>query len=533
MIVKPDQTQERELGRQNFQTVLGLTRRDFLATAAAGVPAGAFYFGYNRVEGNPVRAGIIGCGDEGQVLLTETNPDYVQVIAYSDLRPFNQLRAMEGEKNPVRIGFVRKYGAEEAKKIAERSKDYHEDYHRLLEDPDIDMVIIALPLHLHAKVSIEAMKAGKHVLCEKLMAQTVGDCKEMIRVSEETGKLLAVGHQRHYSVLYDNAVNVVKSGVLGDIRYIRALWHRNNSFPLLDKEGQPILDENKQPMFIDGWRKLIPEVDQAIQYERHGYKSLEELVRWRLFDRTGGGLMAELGSHQLDAASIFIARGLYGREEAVHPIAVSGVGVKSFYSDEREADDHVFTTFEFPGPNYGKSKDREDVVVVNYSSINTNAIENYGETIYGSRGTLIVELEKDVMLYKERDPNAAGAKPPAATNVTVGQADKKPVLDSSPSPSGGSPQAAMAVATGQISRGYREEMEHFAYQVRRFQKNEADHATLTNELRCNGKVAMGDAVIALVSNMAMAQNRRIEYREEWFDPKSPDVPEKSGQLAKS
>ncbi len=67
------------------------------------------------------------------------------------------------------------------------------------------MIVIALPLWLHAPVAIEAMKDGKHVFTEKLMAHSIAECKEMCRVARETNRLLAVGHQRHYSVLYDNA----------------------------------------------------------------------------------------------------------------------------------------------------------------------------------------------------------------------------------------------------------------------------------------------------------------------------------------
>src|SRR5947208_12419385 len=102
---------------------------------------------------------------------------------------------------------------------------------------------------------------------------------------------------------------------------------------------------------------------------------MEELVRWRLFNRTGAGLMAELGSHQLDACSIFLGK--------VHPLAVSGVGGKFFYHDDREIDDHVYCTFEFPGKgHFGDKeqktiKDKNDVVVVTYSSINTNSFEAY------------------------------------------------------------------------------------------------------------------------------------------------------------
>src|SRR5207302_240835 len=104
----------------------------------------------------------------------------------------------------------------------------YDDYKQLLANDEIEMVVIALPLHLHAQVSIEAMRAGKHVLCEKLMGWNISQCKEMIRVADETHKFLSIGHQRHYSLLYAHANEIVTSGVLGDVKHIRALWHRNN-----------------------------------------------------------------------------------------------------------------------------------------------------------------------------------------------------------------------------------------------------------------------------------------------------------------
>ena len=82
-------------------------------------------------------------------------------------------------------------------------------------------------------------------------------------------------------------------------------------------------------------------MDKNIDYAKFGYKNLDELINWRLYNRTGAGLMAELGSHQLDACSIFL--------EKKHPLAVTGIGGTFFYKDNREVDDHVFTLFEFPG----------------------------------------------------------------------------------------------------------------------------------------------------------------------------------------
>ena len=105
----------------------------------------------------------------------------------------------------------------------------------------------------------------------------------------------------------------------------------------------------------------IPDDDKNVDFAKYGYKSLDELVRWRLYNRTGAGLMAELGSHQLDACSIFLGK--------KHPLAVTGIGGTFFYTDGREVDDHVFVNFEFPG------KAENDHTVVTYSSINTNAFE--------------------------------------------------------------------------------------------------------------------------------------------------------------
>jgi predicted dehydrogenase len=137
----------------------------------------------------------------------------------------------------------------------------------------------------------------------------------------------------------------------------------------------------------------------------YNYRNLNELVRWRLYDRTGGGLMAELGSHQLDACSIFVnACGDF--TEKPKPVSVTGMGGKHFFNDDRECEDHVYCMFEFPGKGYQPKRDPRDndTVVVTYSSINTNAMEGYGEVVMGTRGTLQVMQERDVLLFEENDP---------------------------------------------------------------------------------------------------------------------------------
>jgi predicted dehydrogenase len=83
------------------------------------------------------------------------------------------------------------------------------------------------------------LKAGKHVLVEKLMAHNIAQCKVMGRLAYERDLLLATGHQRHYSILYDNAVNLLRWGLLGKIHHIRAQWHRGN-LPGRDSWQQPL-----------------------------------------------------------------------------------------------------------------------------------------------------------------------------------------------------------------------------------------------------------------------------------------------------
>jgi len=116
--------EQREIGKANFQRMVGqhgLTRRDFmkgLLAAGAVLPvSAAVYYGYRRLPGKPVKTGLIGAGDEGGVLVGEHNPDYLDFVAFSDLRPSNQERIFKGEPNGPRKGFERIYGKEARKKV--------------------------------------------------------------------------------------------------------------------------------------------------------------------------------------------------------------------------------------------------------------------------------------------------------------------------------------------------------------------------------------------------------------------------------
>ncbi len=578
--------EQRAIGQDNFHEAVGQTRREFLKQGlAAGVVSGAgmgsMYFGYGGKPEQPVRVGIIGTGDEGNVLIGALNPDYIDVVAIADIRPYNIYRALHGDHYSdsayrVRPGLLNVYNWKTEDEARKHIKVYSDRYDDLLDDSDVEAVIIALPLHLHDEAAIKAMRKGKHVLTEKLMGHSVHQCKEMARVAQQTGLLLATGHQRHYNILYDNAVHTIQRGLIGDLHYIRAQWHRGN-LPGRDSWAPPIppptdfgiedyrdalravrktgdkaeerelksqykliaeLDswiskhrDAKKPSEKAAWARRIEQKrkqleDGAVAAKDYGYQettlqdgkgtkrsALEELIRWRLWDRTGGGLMAELGSHQLDAAGIFITADWNNGQKAL-PLSVQAVGGRHLFPPNRDVDDHVYCIFEYPGREYykdfetGEVANPEKKICVTYSSINGNGFGAYGETVFGTSGTLILEREQEAMLYAG---SAAGSR------IAVKKSDSGPTLDTTESGPGYAATEAKAAMGPEISRGYGEEIEHWAWCIR--------NPSPENRPRCHPKVALADAVIALTCNLAMHQNRRYEFQREWFDIDSDETPE--------
>jgi len=545
--------EQRAAGRENFR--VEVSRRGFLKTGvAAGLVAGgslgAFYFGYEKAHRRPIRVGVIGTGDEGGVLIGAINPEYLQVTAIADIRPYSIHRAFHGDHYSdaalaVRCGLLTKYGWTTEDEARRHVKVYG-DWRDLIkaEHKKLDGVIIALPLHLHAVAAIAAMNVGLDVLTEKLMAHSVHECKEMARVAKDQERLLATGHQRHYNILYQEAMDTIRRGTLGDLHYIRAQWHRGN-LPGSDSWQQPMPRDLKpkdklagkllsqlkswetqlakaRGREIDVWRKRVAQLraqiaDRTVKAKEHGYEPVElknaagktvyhappaeELIRWRLWDRTGGGLMVELGSHQLDAASIFISAMHGGVKQ--HPLCVMAAANQPIFPPDRQAEDHVACLFEFPAPDYDPKSEvgRRRKIGVQYASINGNGFGGYGEIVYGTKGTLILEREQEAMLFLG----------PSETKVT---AEKTAMLDTQAS---GAVQAAVAGAARQVSLGYTEELEHWAWCI----QNPAPE----NVPRCHPKVALADAVIALVTNQAAREGRRIEFKEEWFNPESDETPE--------
>ena len=148
----------------------------------------------------PVRYGVIGCGAIAQrrhIPECVANPES-KLVALAD---------------PVK------------ERVEELAKKYHAkaytDYKELLKDPNVDAVVVAGPNTLHAPQSIEALNAGKHVLCEKPMATTREDAKAMMDAAKKAGKFLMIGLNQRLMPPHVKAKKILQSGALGNVLAFR------------------------------------------------------------------------------------------------------------------------------------------------------------------------------------------------------------------------------------------------------------------------------------------------------------------------
>ena len=173
-------------------------------------------------------------------------------------------------------------------------------------------------------------------------------------------------------------------------------------------------------------------------------------------------------------------------------------------------------------PAYDPEAHRNKKIVVTYSSINGNGFGGYGEVVMGTKGTMVVEKEQDVMLYQGSS---------TWTRVGVKNDAGGATLDTQASGDAGA--VAKAASSGPVSRGYREQMEHWAWCIR--------HPDKENRPRCYPEVALGDAVISLATNVAMrnasmGKGGYLVFDEAWFDidqdatPDGSDIASESAKL---
>lgn len=304
-----------------------MNRRDFVKTISAGtaglgaaaIAAPAFARGRHGIPPSDlVRVGVIGVGSRGRdVMRRMLRVPGVEIGALCDIyEPSIALgREIVGDRVPV-----------------------FRDYRRMLdEERELDAVLVATPLNLHGAHAVASLEAGLHVYGEKSMAYTVEECDAIVAAVNASGKRFQIGHQFRYAPWYREAIERIRAGEIGDVTHLFAFWHRNNN-----------------------WRRPVPNPAD------------ERLVNWRLYLESSRGLLAELGSHQID-----VANWIFGE----HPTSVIGNGGIRFYHDGRETFDHVQAVFSYPSGG-----------TLVFSSLLGNHRRGFQIWIYGTAGSVELTL---------------------------------------------------------------------------------------------------------------------------------------------
>ncbi|HIG29182.1 MAG TPA: Gfo/Idh/MocA family oxidoreductase [Verrucomicrobiales bacterium] len=277
-----------------------IPRRKFIRSTAAAF--GAFTIIPRHVLGGAgfvppsekVNIGIIGAGGRGRNnvrgLFTEKE---AQIIAVADPVDHHDLEAFYykglGGRKPVIAEIEDNYQKQSPKY---RCAGY-EDFRDMLEkEKDIDAVLCATPDHLHAYISVTAMRAGKHVYCEKPLTHNIWEARKVAQVAKETGVATQLGNQGHSNEGIRQTCEWIWDGAIGPVREVHAWVGANRWNPSL--EGRPT-DTPAIPSGVNWDLWLGPR-------EYRPYHPTYSPVTWRDYWSFGSGSLGDFGCHDMDAA---------------------------------------------------------------------------------------------------------------------------------------------------------------------------------------------------------------------------------------
>jgi len=379
-------------------------------------------------DARPVKCGFVGVGSQGTLMLRRAlSVPGVEFVGICDIYEPNLRRALE---------------------LAPNAKGY-KDYRALIDRKDVEAILIATPLYVHAPVAIAALQAGKHVFCEKMMAYSIADAKRMARAAIAAKKILQIGHQRRSNVIYNHGWELInKAKVCGKVTHVRAQWNRNGS-----------------------WRRPVPK-DTT---DRHW--------NWRLYKDLSQGLMAELGSHQIHVANWYL------REV---PCAVVGIGGIDYWKDGRTVFDNVEVIFEYPSG-----------VKLNYTSLTTNQFDGFYEQFMGKDGTLIVSQSGGGQYYREPTAQPEAWMKDPANKQTGPQGQQGLKLD----PEATKKLGTTGVRVGErVIRGTVEGKDDYLLEMEDFFASIRTGAPVY----CDYRDGLKACVAAIRANEAMTKKTRIE-----------------------
>ena len=288
---------------------MSTTRRHFLqsgsavtmlaAPALAQTPKGA----NDRVNVACIGFGIMGQGDVSTV---NTVPG-AKLVAVSDIYEGRLTKAREV------------YG-----KDIFTTRDYRE----ILARPDIDAVIVATPDHWHQIIACDAMRAGKDVYCQKPMVQKVEEGAAVIKAEKETKRILQVGSQRASSILYAKAREVIKQGLIGDVRMVEAYWDRNSA----QGAWQYSIPPDATPQTVD-WDRFLGHAP------KRPFEPIR-LFRWRNYQDYGTGVAGDLYVH--------LFTGIHYVMDSSGPDRIMSTGGLYYWKDGRDVPDLMLGMYDYP-----------------------------------------------------------------------------------------------------------------------------------------------------------------------------------------
>ncbi len=315
------------------------SRREFLKRTAIGTAA-IFAYPPARVLGanDRVRVGMIGVGNRGQDLLE-------QIIAVPNAEV-------------VAMADVYRGRFDEVKKKVPNIITY-DDHRRLLDMKDIDAVIIASPLHTHARHFLDALAAGKDLYSEKTMTWSIPEAEQCLAAAKESDRVVQIGLQWESSGAITDAKQWSKDGIVGKVTHVESWMSRNTPHG----KGQWV-----RPVPADctaqnvNWRAFLNgRPDRPFD----GYR----LINWRLFWEFSGGNVTENMVHQIAWIMSVLDLPL--------PTAAYMSGGIFSEKDGREVPDTIAVTLDFPNN-----------LVWTWQSTFSNRHYNLGEHILGSDGTI-------------------------------------------------------------------------------------------------------------------------------------------------
>src|ERR1700738_26169 len=301
-------------------TVLDLNRRNFLKVAGAAATVETFLGSRTHLLAEaqseppkPVSANdhiqfaLIGAGGQGQGdTRVAVQVPGVKLVAVAD--------CYDGR-------------LEHSKEIWGNDLFTTRDYKEILARKDVDAVIIGTPDHWHKQASVDAMKAGKDVYCEKPMIHLYADGPEMIESAHATNRIIQIGSQRVSSMIYAKAKELLASGAIGQLNMVSAHWDRNSSMGAWNYTV--LLDASTEtcdwPRFL-GTAPKIP-------------FNAEHFFQWRKWKAYGSGVAGDLFVH-LFSGTHFIT-GTHG------PTRAMATGAIRFWKDGRDAPDVMLGLFDY------------------------------------------------------------------------------------------------------------------------------------------------------------------------------------------